>query len=102
MVAFERFKAAWDPSNKMNPGKLIHAYRMDENLRYGPDYKTPVVETVLGFPNDAGGLGRAVERCIGMGKCRSSGKKDTDLVILTAAWLGKTRLIDNIKVARKP
>ena len=73
MVAFERFKAAWDPSNKMNPGKLIHAYRMDENLRYGPDYKTPVVETELGFPNDAGGLGRAVERCIGMGKCRSSG-----------------------------
>ena len=73
MTAFERFKAAWDPSNKMNPGKLIHPHRMDENLRFGPDYKTPLIKTDFSFPDDVGGLGRAVERCIGMGKCRSSG-----------------------------
>jgi hypothetical protein len=71
MKAFERFKAAWDPTNKMNPGKLIHPYRMDENLRYGPEYKIPVVESTLQFPKDAAGFGRSVERCIGMGKCLS-------------------------------
>ncbi len=71
MKAFERFKAIWDSTNKMNPGKLIHPYRMDENLRYGPDYSTPAVETTLLFPDDGGGIGRAFERCIGMGKCRS-------------------------------
>ncbi len=72
MKAFERFKAAWDVNNKMNPGKLIHANRMDENLRYGPDYRIPVVTTSLHFPKDTGGMGRAAERCIGMGKCLSS------------------------------
>jgi len=42
MHAFRRFKSAWDPASRMNPGKLIDAYRMDENLRFGPDYQTPI------------------------------------------------------------
>ncbi|MBX2824515.1 MAG: FAD-binding oxidoreductase [Gammaproteobacteria bacterium] len=71
MQAFERFKRVWDPDNRMNPGKLINPYRMDENLRFGPDYKTPVVTSTLSFVEAPGGLGRASERCIGMGKCRA-------------------------------
>ena len=71
MHAFKRFKSAWDPESRMNPGKLIDAYKMDENLRYGPDYKIPVVETTLHFQEDAGGFGHTTERCIGMGKCRA-------------------------------
>jgi hypothetical protein len=43
MQAFRRFKHAWDPERRMNPGKLIDAYKMDENLRFGPDYQTPKV-----------------------------------------------------------
>lgn len=72
MQAFERFKAVWDPQTRMNPKKVINPYRMDENLRYGPDYKTPVVETTLHFTDDKGGFGRTTERCIGMGKCRAA------------------------------
>ncbi len=71
MHAFRRFKNAWDPDNTMNPGKVINAYRMDENLRLGPDFKTPVFDSVLQFSEDTGGLGRSTERCIGMGKCRA-------------------------------
>ena len=71
MQAFRRFKAVWDPNRMMNPGKLIDAYRMDENLRLGPNYKTPVFDSVLHFTEDAGGFGRSTERCIGMGKCRA-------------------------------
>lgn len=71
MQAFRRFKAAWDPSRMMNPGKLIDAYRMDENLRLGPSYKTPEFDSVLSFTEDVGGFGRSTERCIGMGKCRA-------------------------------
>ncbi|MGB8974797.1 MAG: FAD-binding oxidoreductase, partial [Pseudomonas capeferrum] len=37
MNAFAEFKAIWDPLNKMNPGKLIHAMPVDANLRLGPD-----------------------------------------------------------------
>jgi len=71
MQAFKRFKTAWDPQGRMNPGKLIDAYRMDENLRFGPDYKRPTVNTTLQFVEDVGGFARSSERCIGMGKCRS-------------------------------
>ena len=36
MEAFRKFKTAWDPDWKMNPGKLIEPYKLDENLRLGP------------------------------------------------------------------
>ena len=71
MQAFRRFKSAWDPTRRMNPGKLIDAYRMDENLRFGPDYQTPAIVTQLHFTEDPKGFGRSTERCIGMGKCRA-------------------------------
>ncbi len=36
LQAFREFKNIWDPAWKMNPGKLIEPYKMDENLRLGP------------------------------------------------------------------
>lgn len=72
MSAFRRFKQAWDPELRMNPGKVIDANLMDENLRYGPDYKPANVATTLHFKEDIGGFKRTTERCIGMGKCRSA------------------------------
>ena len=71
MEAFRQFKAIWDPHSRMNPGKLIDAYRMDDNLRFGPDYQRPKMATTLQFVEDVGGFSRSSERCIGMGKCRS-------------------------------
>ncbi len=77
MVAFREFKRIWDPQGRMNPGKLVDAlgevYRVDENLRQGPDYKPVSVATRLSFlSNEGDGFARAAERCIGMGKCRSA------------------------------
>ncbi len=72
MRAMEEFKALWDPANRLNPGKVVHAYRADENLRMGPEYKPVTLQTRLAFRSPEGdGMQRAVERCIGMGKCRS-------------------------------
>lgn len=71
MEAFRQFKSAWDPDKRMNPGKLIDAYKMDENLRFGPEYKRPTTTTTLAFVEDLGGFSRSSERCIGMGKCRA-------------------------------
>lgn len=73
MNAFSRFKAIWDPLNKMNPGKLIHAMPVDANLRLGPDYKRHPVASQFTYDARLGdeGLARETERCIGMGKCRS-------------------------------
>ncbi|MCE2946403.1 MAG: FAD-binding oxidoreductase [Betaproteobacteria bacterium] len=72
MQAFREFKAIWDPDGRMNPGKLIDAYRIDENLRYGPGYSPIRFETRMKFTTPEGdGFARSIEHCVGMGKCRS-------------------------------
>lgn len=72
MQAFREFKAIWDPHNRMNPGKVIDPYRADENLKYGPDYHPVRPATQFSFLSQEGhGFNRAVERCVGMGKCRA-------------------------------
>jgi FAD/FMN-containing dehydrogenase/Fe-S oxidoreductase len=70
MRAFREFKALWDPEWKMNPGKVIKPYRLDENLRLGADYHPWEPETQFQFPADHGSLARATLRCVGVGKCR--------------------------------
>lgn len=72
MAALREFKQIWDPGNRMNPGKVVDAYRVDENLRMGPEYKVVNVHTRLDFRSAEGnGFQRAIERCVGMGRCRS-------------------------------
>ncbi|MCW5604159.1 MAG: FAD-binding oxidoreductase [Burkholderiales bacterium] len=72
MQAFREFKAIWDPDNRMNPGKVIDPYRADENLKYGPDYRPWRPATQFAFRSLEGeGFNRAIERCVGMGKCRA-------------------------------
>ena len=70
LSAFREFKAIWDPAWKMNPGKVVEPYRMDENLRLGADYKPWDPETHFQFPHDHGSMTHAMLRCVGVGKCR--------------------------------
>src|SRR5271166_6027957 len=70
MQAFREFKSLWDPDWKMNPGKLINPYRLDENLRLGAGYDPWQPETHFKFPADHGSLAAATLRCVGVGKCR--------------------------------
>jgi FAD/FMN-containing dehydrogenase/Fe-S oxidoreductase len=68
--AFRKFKSAWDPQWKMNPGKVVNAYRVDENLRLGADYHPWEPETHFKLPEDRGSFARAALRCVGVGECR--------------------------------
>jgi FAD/FMN-containing dehydrogenase/Fe-S oxidoreductase len=70
MQAFREFKSLWDPDWKMNPGKLIEPYKLDENLRLGAGYAPWQPETHFKFPQDQGSLAAATLRCVGVGKCR--------------------------------
>ncbi len=71
MQAFREFKSIWDPNWKMNPGKIIDAYRADENLRLGVDYHPAQSPTHFSFPgDDKGSFSRATLRCVGVGECR--------------------------------
>jgi Fe-S oxidoreductase len=63
-------KAIWDPANKMNPGKLINPYRLDEHLRV-QQYHPPEVHTHFAYPVE-GSLADATLRCVGVGKCRKT------------------------------
>jgi FAD/FMN-containing dehydrogenase/Fe-S oxidoreductase len=71
--AFRAFKRIWDPHGRMNPGKLIDAHRVDENLRLGPGYRRNTLATHFRYPSSDAPLAfaRETERCVGMGKCRS-------------------------------
>jgi len=68
--AFREFKSIWDPDWKMNPGKMVNAYRVDENLRLGTNYNPLPVKTHFQFPDDEGSFASATLRCVGVGKCR--------------------------------
>jgi FAD/FMN-containing dehydrogenase/Fe-S oxidoreductase len=68
--AFREFKSAWDPEWKMNPGKLIDPYKLDENLRLGAEYAPWEPKTNFKFLADHGSLAQATLRCVGVGKCR--------------------------------
>ncbi len=67
--AFRDVKSAFDPDHRMNPGKIVDAPPMTENLRYGGDYRTIHVNTHYDFSRE-GGLATAVELCNGAGVCR--------------------------------
>lgn len=67
--AFSQVKKAFDPQGIMNPGKIVDAPKMDENLRYGEDYPATTVSTYFDFSAE-GGFQEAVELCSGVGECR--------------------------------
>ena len=66
---FQELKGTFDPDGLMNPGKIIDTPPMDQNLRYGADYRAPGMPTKLDFSIDTDFAG-AVEMCNGMGACR--------------------------------
>ena len=68
--AFAEFKQIWDPDWKMNPGKVVLPYHRDQNLRYGEKYDPPQMGTYFEYPKDKGSFSYALERCVGVGKCR--------------------------------
>ena len=76
--AFQEFKSIWDPDWKMNPGKVVDPYRMDENLRLGAHYDPWQPKTHFQFPDDHGSFAHAALRCVGIGKCRRKDGKNAD------------------------
>ncbi len=68
--AFWEFKSIWDPEHKMNPGKVVHPYKIDQNLRWGTHYQPWEPKTHFTFEDDRGSFAFAANRCVGTGKCR--------------------------------
>ena len=67
--AFKEVKKAFDPKGIMNPGKIVDAQTMHENLRIGPTYSTIPLETQFLYKEE-GSFASAIEMCNGQGACR--------------------------------
>jgi FAD/FMN-containing dehydrogenase/Fe-S oxidoreductase len=65
---FRKLKYAFDPEGLMNPGKLIDAGYLTENLRYGSDYKETAVPTIYHYRKEEG-FSTLVNMCNGVGVC---------------------------------
>ena len=66
---FLELKDQLDPNNILNPGKVVNAPDLTEDLRWGADYRTQPINTKLDFAGE-GGFARAIEMCNGAGVCR--------------------------------
>ncbi len=81
-----RFKRLFDPQNIMNPGVIVGAASLDDDLRRPAAPPVPsrwtnahrvsgisrrAGYTGFSFAHDHGDLTEAVHRCVGVGKCRS-------------------------------
>lgn len=70
--AFEELKRIFDPGNRMNPGKVVFPAGLDENLRWGTDYRPAEPSTHFAYPSDDHRFSIAADRCVGVGKCRGN------------------------------
>jgi FAD/FMN-containing dehydrogenase/Fe-S oxidoreductase len=68
--AMREFKRIWDPDWKMNPGKVVDPYRLDENLKLGVDYNPWRPPVRFAYALDKGDFAHHTLRCVGIGKCR--------------------------------
>ena len=70
--AFEEVKDGFDPDNRLNPGKVVRPYRMDDRalMRFKPDYTVTAPKTTALDWSEWGGFGGAVEMCNNNGTCR--------------------------------
>jgi FAD/FMN-containing dehydrogenase/Fe-S oxidoreductase len=69
--AFCRLKRSFDPNNLFNPGKIVHAVPMTENLRYKETDRPYEPPTVFDYSKQQGFL-RSIEMCNGNGACRKT------------------------------
>ncbi|MEV0703972.1 FAD-linked oxidase C-terminal domain-containing protein [Saccharopolyspora sp. NPDC050389] len=70
--AMREVKRVFDPGNVMNPGKIVDAPAMTENLRDRDSLPpAPPLRTTLQF-EVVGGMRGAADRCMNIGACRKS------------------------------
>ncbi len=84
MQAFREFKAIWDPSGKMNPGKVIDPFPPTSNLRLGPNYQPPDLPTFFSYQEDHNSFAKATRRCVGVGSCR---RRDSDKGVMCPSYM---------------
>ena len=68
-AAMQETKRLFDPDNRMNPGKIVNASAMTDNLRDAAQPPLVPISTRLAF-GTPGGMRGAADRCMNIGLCR--------------------------------
>lgn len=68
---FRRLKSVFDPSGLLNPGVLVDPEPVDQGIRPAPGQRAKEFIPVHALTKDRGSLVNAVNRCVGVGLCRS-------------------------------
>lgn len=71
LQAFREFKRAFDPDGLFNPGVLVDPEPIDQGIRPGPGARKFDLTPVHAFTHDGGSVAGALNRCVGVGACRS-------------------------------
>ncbi|WP_439487199.1 FAD-binding and (Fe-S)-binding domain-containing protein [Algoriphagus sp.] len=67
--ALKEVKLLFDPENLMNPGKIVDALSIENNLRYGVGYVDESAETQFKYKAE-NSFRESVHMCTGVGECR--------------------------------
>lgn len=70
LALFAQFKGLFDPQDLLNPGVVVNPEPPTANLRRPQAH--PLATNGFAFREDAGDFTKAVHRCVGVGKCRST------------------------------
>jgi FAD/FMN-containing dehydrogenase/Fe-S oxidoreductase len=77
--AFGELKDVFDPDNRMNPGKVVRPYQLDQNLTLRGFFPREP-RTFFHYPHDGGKFSAgAASRCVGIGKCRGDVKGEGEV-----------------------
>ncbi|MEM7533128.1 MAG: FAD-binding and (Fe-S)-binding domain-containing protein, partial [Chloroflexota bacterium] len=71
--ALQDVKRTFDPENRMNPGKVVDAPPLTQDMRFGSSYQTIPLNTIFDWRTDNPdftGYAPAIEMCNGAGVCR--------------------------------
>lgn len=71
LQSFREFKRAFDPQGVFNPGVLVDPEPVDQGIRPGAGAKRFDLTPVHAFSHDSGSVAGALNRCVGVGACRS-------------------------------
>lgn len=71
LQAFRRFKDIFDPGRRLNPGVLVDPDPVDQDVRAAPGQRRFEFLPVHDLNRDRGSIVNAVNRCVGVGLCRS-------------------------------
>lgn len=71
LAAFAAFKRVFDPDGVFNPGIIVDPEPITQGIRPGVGSRRFEITPVHAFSRDGGSFAGAVNRCVGVGACRS-------------------------------